>query len=480
MKPSNACENKGSCPPPKIVVDNVHGDIRPSHLEWQVIDTPSFQRLRKLKQLQMGYLVYPNATHTRFAHSLGVLHVMRRILDAGVQATNIQREDLRLAALMHDIGHYPYSHLLEGVDKVILTEERIEPENVKSPLSEGTPYPDHEDVGREIISSQPDLLRILGGTERADRIGHLFARTEVADQQLSKLIHSSLDMDRLDYLIRDSQATGVPYGLVDINYLLNHVKQSATGTIGISHKAVAAAEHLLLARSFLFRVVCQHKTTYGFEEVARQLLRRLRDRVQTGGEGYGIPKDGAEVLAIARSEKLRGFHDAFLDDIFLKAASSDENDELIKTLATSIISRRPPRLLWEKRTFRTRQDDNNDGHLFFQNCQLHLKHLATSKGLHAGQFLICDLKPIGFESRGSSMSKAEARRALEESEREEMIRVFEKPDSAEPVDIVDIKHSILHQIGSHVYRTYRFYVVCPDDNQDALVADLKNAVKDWK
>ena len=428
----------------------------------------------------MGYLVYPNATHTRFAHSLGVLKVMQRILDTGVKATEVQKDDLRLAALMHDIGHYPYSHLLEGVDKVILTEERIEPDKQKSALSTGPAYPDHEEVGREILLNQEDLLRILGGKERAERIGNLFARTEVADQQLSKLIHSSLDMDRLDYLIRDSQATGVPYGLVDINYLLNHVKQSGTGTIGISHKAVAAAEHLLLARSFLFRVVCQHKTTYGFEEAARQLLRRLRDRAQVGGECYGVPKDGNEVRAIARSEKLRGFTDSFLDDIFVKAASSDEADGVIKKLATTIISRRPPRLLWEKRTFRERQDDQNDSRLFQQECQLQLKALAESKGLQTGQFLICELKPIGFESRGSSMSKDEARKALDESEREEMIRVFERADSTEPIDIVDIKHSILHEIGSHVFRAYRLYVVHPEDNQDALVTDLRKAVLNWK
>jgi HD superfamily phosphohydrolase len=160
----------------------------------------------------MGYLVYPNATHTRFAHSLGVLKVMQRILEH-VRASDADKEDLRLAGLMHDIGHYPYSHLLEGVDTVILTEERLDTATKKAALGEGPPYPDHEDVGREILLHQPELLKILGGNERAERIGHLFARSEVADQQLSKLIHSSLDMDRLDYLIRDSQATGVPYVL---------------------------------------------------------------------------------------------------------------------------------------------------------------------------------------------------------------------------------------------------------------------------
>jgi uncharacterized protein len=476
--PSEPSESSASSSKSKIVVDSVHGDIRPSDLEWKIIDTPSFQRLRKLKQLQMGHLVYPNATHTRFAHSLGVLKVMQRILEY-VSVNEEQKEDLRLAALMHDIGHYPYSHLLEGVDKVVLTEERLDPA-AKSPLSVGEPYPDHEKVGQEILLHQPDLLAILGGEERAKRVGNLFARTEVADQQLSKLIHSSLDMDRLDYLIRDSQATGVPYGLVDIHYLLNHVKQSPTGTIGITHKAVAAAEHLLLARSFLFRVVCQHKTTYGFEEVARQLLRRLRDRVQAGGEGYGVPKDGDEVLARARGKGLYSFTDAFLDEIYLKAASDDEKDPIIKLLAMTIVNRRPPRLIWEKRTFRKRDDDHNDDSLFQQNCKLHLKGLASAHNLWPAQFLICELKPVGFESRGAQMSKEEARKAIDAGEKEEMIRVFPTPDAVEPVDIVELKHSILHEIGSHVFRTYRLYVVCENEEQEAAVKKLKHAVKDWK
>lgn len=480
-EPLNVCVGKTSSQASKkFVVDNVHGDIRPSPLEWQIIDTPSFQRLRKLKQLQMGYLVYPNATHTRFAHSLGVLKVMQRILESGVKATKAQQEDLRLAALMHDIGHYPYSHLLEGIDKVILTEEHIEPAREKSPFSvQWNAYPDHEDVGREILLSQPDLKRILKSNGRAERVGNLFARTEVADQQLSKLIHSSLDMDRLDYLIRDSLATGVPYGLVDINYLLNHLKQSPQGIVGISHKAVAAAEHLLLARSFLFRVVCQHKTTYGFEEAARQLLRRLRNRAQNGKEGYGVPKDGKEVFEIVKSDRLPTFTDSFLDDVFVKAASQDEPDPLIKLLARTIVSRKPPRLIWENRMFCKRGSDEKSASLFKTKCQLHLKGLAESKGLQVGQFLICDLKPIGFESRGSSMNKEEALEEFGRDGREEMIRVFESPEATEPVDIVDIKHSILHAIGGHVFQTQRLYVVHPEDNQDALVGDLRKEVKKW-
>src|SRR5438105_2473951 len=108
MMPSEPSGSSESFREPRMVVDSVHGDIRPSPLEWKIIDTPSFQRLRKLKQLQMSEFVYPNATHTRFAHCLGVLKVMQRILE-NVSVRHQDREELRLAALMHDIGHYPYS-----------------------------------------------------------------------------------------------------------------------------------------------------------------------------------------------------------------------------------------------------------------------------------------------------------------------------------------------------------------------------------
>jgi len=425
----------------------------------------------------MSHLVYPNATHTRFAHSVGVLKVMQRIL-GHVKVKKRDEEDLRLAALMHDIGHYPYSHLLEGVDRVILTEEHLDSGAPKSALGERQPYPEHEEVGQAILRSQPDLQTVLGKT-RAERVSNLFTRSEVADQELSKLIHSSLDMDRIDYLIRDSQATGVPYGLVDIHYLLNHIKRSPSGVVGITHKAVAAAEHLLLARSYLFRIVYQHKTTFGFEEVARQLLRRLRSRAQDGGEGYGVPGDRAEILRIVQSNDLLTFNDALLDRIFLRAASEEEKDPLINLLATCIVSRRPPRLLWEKRTFNKRGGDGNQWNLFVKNCQLHLKKLAGSKNLQIGQFLMCDLKAIGFESRGPEMSKGEARKVLEAGEREEMIRVFSTPEAEEPMDIVELEHSLLHEISSHVFRTYRLYVVCLDDNQDAIVDDLKAEVKKW-
>src|SRR5690606_19822254 len=113
---------------PKLIVDSIHGDIRLSDEERRVIDTASFQRLRNLKQLGMGQVTYPGATHTRFAHSIGVLGIMARVTREAKESlglTDDQVSDIRLAGLLHDVGHYPYSHLMEVIDNVVLTEDFV-------------------------------------------------------------------------------------------------------------------------------------------------------------------------------------------------------------------------------------------------------------------------------------------------------------------------------------------------------------------
>lgn len=463
----------------RIVIDGVHGAISPNDEEWDVIRSAPFQRLRHLKQLQLAYLVYPNATHTRFAHSLGVFHIMCRILAIvkNSNALNLDKEEegnLRFAALLHDIGHYPYSHLLEGVDSVRLTEQIIYPgASVRTfERRDGLePYPDHEDIGTDILRSQQELVSIFGA-DRAQRIGAYFSGKAIASQQLTKLIHSSLDMDRLDYLVRDSQATGVPYGAVDIDYLLNHIQVGSDGMIGISYKALPAAEHVLLARSFMFRTVCQHKTVYGFEEMTRQLLRRLRDRMTGSEPTYNLPRDGDEVREMVKGDRLLSFTDSFVDTIIAQASS--DKDPLVSALASGILRRRPPVLLYEQRMFEEHQHAKRDKELFLMRCSKCIPTLAQKYRMEVGAFLVCTLKPIGFEKRSSSMGKDEAVAAAAEEETSEIIRVFEK-NANKPVDIVDIPYSILHKVSAYSYYTNRLYVVLPASS-DCDVKKMKNDV----
>ena len=182
----------------KIVVDSIHGDIELNDDEWRIVDTASFQRLRSIKQLGMGHLVYPNATHTRFAHSLGVFGIMQRILQTAQRnklkgLTKTRDADLRKAALLHDVGHYPYSHLLEGIKNVQLFEEFVyDSSRPKQTISSRPPYPKHVMLGQLVVTHQKDLLDAIGGKVKAKRIADLFGRTVAADPQWSKLISSEV------------------------------------------------------------------------------------------------------------------------------------------------------------------------------------------------------------------------------------------------------------------------------------------------
>ncbi len=466
----------------KLVVDSIHGDIHLTNRELEVIDTASFQRLRHLKQLAMGQMTYPNATHTRFAHSLGVFAIMSRITQIAKESGQItlspkQVENLRLAALLHDIGHYPYSHLMERIDKVRLIKEQVEiPETEEKTIDKsGTPYPEHDRVGTLIVTNQKDLIEALGGGKRAGEIANLFGPKRPTEskesRQLSKLVHSSLDMDRLDYLLRDSQATGVPYGQIDINYILNNLKISPSGALGISEKAIPAAEQFLIARYFMHRTVYYHKTTFGMEEACRQLIHRLRTQ-----EKYKIPKDGKAIEELVISEKLGTFTDAYVDEIIQKAVN-DEN-QVIQSLARSIKRRRPPQLLKEVNILIARQESKgyHAGTTFKLNCRHRLLKLAKNFEIPLEQFILCETPPFYLEKRGHLVAAEEAIKTWEEEE--ELIKVFEAGES-EPKSLVDIPYSLVSRCAGLVFQSFRLYVVYEGQGKDGVIAELREMIKDW-
>lgn len=469
----------------KYVVDSIHGNIPLTNREVQVIDTPSFQRLRKLKQLAMAQLVYPTATHTRFSHSIGALGTMIRILEAakkhGLEISDEQNDNLRLAALLHDIGHYPYSHLMEKVDRVKLIEEEVEgkTKSTKAIDARRSKYPDHEEVGSLIVTGQDDLVKAIGGEERAKAVADIFTRTTASDTQLSKLIHSSFDIDRWDYLLRDSYAAGVPYGKIDINYLLNNLKVSPQKIVGFSDKALPAVEHFLLARFFMHRVVYYHKTIYGMEETCRQLLLRLRDRED---EHYGLPMDGEEVKKLVKSGELSTFTDGFVDSVIQKAVSDD--DPVICVLARSIQSRRPPKLLKEVSVCEDVERRTHRGRVFMQNCRSKLKDLAEELNIPLAQFLLCEPKATVLKrpeeltyGQVAQMESEQIReRAFEEEE--EDIKIF-VGDDEEPTSLMDIEHSLVVKYANYFFQMFRLYVIYEGEDKDDVFSQLHAKVKDW-
>lgn len=233
----------------KIIRDPLWNTIRLDSTAVRIVDTPPFQRLRYIRQLGLAHLVYPGASHTRFDHALGVYHLtvtaLRLLRERGPEdpAAWEGAERVPYAALLHDIGHFAFSHALE----------ELEP---------GRRPGDHEEVGARFFRG-PELRAALEplGEGAADEILALIRGD--SGLPLQGLVSGSLDLDKMEYLRRDALFCGVPYGQVDVDRLLQGIdllQDPASGRweVGVQEKAVSALESLLFARYQMFRNVYWH------------------------------------------------------------------------------------------------------------------------------------------------------------------------------------------------------------------------------
>lgn len=226
--------------------DCIYGFIGVTEKELKIINSRAFQRLRYIRQLGNTYLVYPSANHTRFEHSIGVMHLAGKMAEK--LKLNVEDIELvRISALLHDIGHGPFSHSFER----FLTEM-------------DTGYKSHEEVGKEIISTDEDIENALSAY-RNDVISILYENDRDKKDNLyilTKIISGPCDVDRMDYLLRDSHHCGVTYGHYDLHRILHCVgiDDSIESEIFVDEKGKYALESLRLARFSMFNQVYQHKT----------------------------------------------------------------------------------------------------------------------------------------------------------------------------------------------------------------------------
>lgn len=220
----------------KRVSDPVYGSCLLSSLELKVIDTPVFQRLRNIKHLGMAHFVYPSASFSRFSHSIGVLGLAGRMLEVLRAKRCLNEMDqepqyiikkYRLAALLHDVGHYPFSHCMEEAARDYFNAKKITPEGEQDhepdldPAIQKQALP-HEQVGRLIVERDPELSALLAKNQiDPSEVADIFAGEK--HLPLASLIRSDLDADRIDYLLRSSLHTGLPYGSIDLDYLISEI-----------------------------------------------------------------------------------------------------------------------------------------------------------------------------------------------------------------------------------------------------------------
>ena len=229
--------------------DPVHGYIKMTEVERDLVDSPFIQRLRRVHQLAGSYLVYPGAVHTRFEHVVGAMHVAGQIAGSLTQASDMdadQVQDVRIAALLHDVGHGPFSHMYEEV----LAEK-----------SDTT----HEDISQRIIM-ETSIRDILGRNGFSPRKMSAFAVGKQSSMPpfMNEIIAGGLSADIMDYLPRDSYFTGVEYGKVDVQRVIDSL-HVAEGHLVIDDAALYAFEALLLARYEMFKAVYFHRTVRAAE-----------------------------------------------------------------------------------------------------------------------------------------------------------------------------------------------------------------------
>ena len=228
------------------ITDPIHKYIPITDLEKKLIDTEFFQRLRKIRQLAGAHLVYPSAQHTRFEHSIGAMHLAglaaESLLNKGYITFKEDVESLRIAALLHDIGHGPFSHLFEE----FLREKKSNKIN-------------HEIIGKRIIK-ETIIIDIL---EKYGYDGDYLCKLSFGESQkmfYDEIIAGSLSVDIMDYLPRDSFFTGAEYGKVDYHRLISSLEVLSNGHLGIDKSAINSLESMLISRYQMFKAVYFHKT----------------------------------------------------------------------------------------------------------------------------------------------------------------------------------------------------------------------------
>ncbi len=429
---------------------------------WRVVQTSEFQRLRRVKQLGLSEFVYPGATHSRFAHSLGVFHTARllmKIVERHLGESRWRGNDAQhalAAALVHDVGHGPFSHAFEAVGKRM-----------------NLPLANHERISDRLIR-ESEIGQVLDS-----KLGNGFA-SNVADvikngpgSIYSAVVSSQFDADRLDYMRRDRLMTGTQHGAIDFDWLMANLevgsvpygvddtKVGEVETFVLGPKAVYAAETYVLGLFQLYPTAYFHKATRGAEKILGELLyRTLYLAANSNWSKTGLPNKHPLVSFAKNPDKLERM--LALDDTVLWGALSflaNASDETINNLARRLRGRQLYKCIDVRERLRTKLGDNASDEAVEQACQKVDTAIAEWLGTTT------DVAPRIMTDKADRIPY----RPLQESKGPlNQIRI--KTDSGELVDLVK-RSKVVAAIST--FKLYRVYV--SDDDAKKVVEQTIDA-----
>lgn len=314
----------------RIYRDSVHNIIRlktdspEGALIARLVDSAEFQRLRRVRQLGLAHFAYQAAEHSRFTHSLGAFHLATRILAKLKNKYDISPEDqtaVRVAALLHDVGHGAFSHVLETILGF-----HHEDFTIEAVLSEET------EIGLLVRDYSPQL---------AHRVADII-RGNFRPMALAQLVSSQLDVDRMDYLLRDSLMTGVKYGVYDLEWIIKSIEiNESDDQLYVSARGLYAVEDYLQARYYMFRQVYFHRTLRAAEIILQAILRRALHLFRDGQPVWYAP--GTAFERILNGDRLTLAEHLELDDadiLYYIKQWQRSSDAILADLCKRFLNRR--------------------------------------------------------------------------------------------------------------------------------------------
>jgi len=272
----------------KVINDTIHGSFHVDDVRSQLLKTPEFNKLSHIKQLGLAHLVFPGAHHTRFEHSLGVSHVGGLMSDS-LKLDADEKQLVQVAAMLHDVGHGPYSHTLEhilhergGIDHMSVTEGIITGDHDVLRAGEQSVFSDRDRVPDILERHGIEPEQISSLIRGADAMGterNLFWNEgqdvfSDDDHTLANVVHGPVDCDQIDYLLRDAHFTGVKHGIIDHRHLIHNLHRHA-GNIAIDESGLPALEGMLTARALMYSAVYFHRVTRITEMMLSSAVERM-------------------------------------------------------------------------------------------------------------------------------------------------------------------------------------------------------------
>ncbi|WP_027581323.1 HD domain-containing protein [Bradyrhizobium sp. Ai1a-2] len=470
------------------ISDAVHGTFGISELESDIISTPVFQRLHNVRQLGLAHLVYPGADYSRFAHSLGACHIAGRMMRGINQNCDKQYSEddvqmYRLAGLLHDLGHYPFSHAMEFAaldyykQEAFLapddesTKEEGEPKESSQGANSDLPPPayHHEPLGRAVLDYDVHIARVLKkhGIQSSD-LKAVLSRENPS--HLTNLVSSDLDCDRLDYLIRTAHCAGLPYGMVDIEYITSQMCVDSEGHLCLTKKAMRAADHLLISRYYDYTQLVFHKTVVAMELVLRDVIAQLL-------ECKLLDCSGRAMKEMITKGEFASFDDQYMISKIRDAQRALKPEDPLFVKIGAVLNRRPPKLVASYEAIAPSEKSARTAH---KNLAHQLREKMVQAAAHFGipqELWHLWKTSLGLTKIGSRVPLSEAASDSFEEEASQSVRIMttsSRDAASKSIPLVELDYAVMKQMSQSRYYAVRLFVHLPED-----ASSLRNEIRSY-